>query len=294
MARKPKAKGVSLHIGVNTVDPGHYAGWSGPLTACEFDANDLAGVVSAQGITPQVLLTARATRAAVVRVLRAAAKRLKAGDLFVLTYSGHGGQVDDLSGEEDDKLDETWCLFDGQLIDDELYLELSRFRKGVRVLVLSDSCHSGTVTRAAAAPAAAGARPRQMPPAVARQVYQAHKTQYDHRQRAVMSAAGRRTVDPDAALANVSASGRLTRIAARCKASVILVSGCQDNQYSMDGARNGAFTEQVLAVWNGGAFEGSHAGFHARVRSGLPPSQSPNLFTMGPVARFLAQRPFTV
>ena len=30
-----------------------------------------------------------------------------------------------MSGEEDDKLDETWCLFDGQLIDDELFLELA-------------------------------------------------------------------------------------------------------------------------------------------------------------------------
>ena len=57
----------------------------------------------------------------------------------------------DTSGEEVDRQDETWCLWDGQLIDDELYLELSRFAAGVRVLVLSDSCHSGTVTRAAPA-----------------------------------------------------------------------------------------------------------------------------------------------
>ena len=36
----------------------------------------------------------------------------------------------DVTGEEDDKKDETWCLFDGQLIDDELYYELSRFAAG--------------------------------------------------------------------------------------------------------------------------------------------------------------------
>ena len=54
----------------------------------------------------------------------------------------------DVWGDEADKQDETWCLYDGQLIDDELYFELSKFAPGVRILVLSDSCHSGTVVRA--------------------------------------------------------------------------------------------------------------------------------------------------
>jgi hypothetical protein len=46
-------------------------------------------------------------------------------------------------------MDETWCLFDGELLDDELHELWARFTRGVRVLVLSDSCHSGTVTRMA-------------------------------------------------------------------------------------------------------------------------------------------------
>ena len=95
-----------------------------------------------------LLLTKKGTRAHALAAMRQAAKRLVSGDLFFLTYSGHGGQVPDVTGEEADKQDETWCLYDGQLIDDELYFELSRFAAGVRILVLSDSCHSGTVTRA--------------------------------------------------------------------------------------------------------------------------------------------------
>ena len=78
------------------------------------------------------------------------------------------------------------------------------------------------------------------------------------------------------------------------KPTVLLISGCQDNQTSMDGDHNGAFTEQVLKVWNHGAFNGSYAAFHTRVRAGLPPTQSPNLFTLGKAARFVAQTPFTV
>ena len=139
--------GMSLHLGLNAVDPGHYGGWTGDLTACEFDANDMAAVAGAAGMKSTTLLTKAATRAKVRGALRDAAKKLKAGDLFFLSYSGHGGQVPDVSGDEDDKKDETWCLYDGQLIDDELYLDLAAFQKGVRILVLSDSCHSGTVAR---------------------------------------------------------------------------------------------------------------------------------------------------
>lgn len=29
-------KGLSLHLGLNRVDPAHYGGWDGALTACEF------------------------------------------------------------------------------------------------------------------------------------------------------------------------------------------------------------------------------------------------------------------
>lgn len=296
-ATRPKKRtGVSLHIGLNTVNPGDYSGWSGPLDACEFDANDLAALAKAQGIAPTVLLTKSATRAKTLAAIRAAAKRLKSGDFFLLSYSGHGGQVDDISGEEQDKLDETWCLFDGQLIDDELYLELGRFAKGVRVLVLSDSCHSGTVVRAAPPPpTSTGPKPRLMPPYIARQVYADHRKFYDQLQRDVMKAAkSGAKVDPDAALAHVVVSGRLTNVATKIKAAVILISGCQDNQTSMDGDKNGAFTEQLLKVWNKGAYRGNYIKFHAAIRRGLPPTQSPNLFTLGPAAAFAREQPFSV
>jgi hypothetical protein len=62
----------------------------------------------------------------------------------------------------------------------------------------------------------------------------------------------------------------------------------------MDGEHNGAFTEQLLKVWNHGMFDGNYAALHARIRARLPPTQSPNLFTLGSVGRFLTQKPFTV
>jgi len=291
-----KATALSLNIGLNGVSAAAYAGWDGPLAACEYDARDMAALAQSRGMQPTLLMTKKATRAAVLGAMRSAAKELKAGDFFFLTYSGHGGQVPDVSGEEDDKKDETWCLYDGQLIDDELYFELSRFAAGVRILVLSDSCHSGTVTRAAVMPPTTipSQRPKLMPDAVAMRVYREHQEFYDKLQMDVAKAAGKRPVDPDAAIAQVAQSGRLSAIVKKFDPEVILISGCQDNQTSMDGEHNGAFTEQLLKVWNQGTFQGNYANFHAKIRARMPATQSPNLFTLGAAAPFLAQQPFTV
>ena len=289
---RPKA--LSLHIGLNGVSASAYAGWDGLLAACEFDANDMATIAKAKGMKPTVLLTKKATRAKVLAGMRGAAEALSAGDLFFMSYSGHGGQVPDVSGDEADKQDETWCLYDGQLIDDELYFELSQFKVGVRILVLSDSCHSGTVTRAPPAPPPPGQRVKLMPAAVAMRVYREHQAFYDKLQLEVAKAAGEQAVDPDAALANVAASGRLQAIVKKFNPAVVLVSGCQDNQTSMDGDHNGAFTEQVLKTWANGAFKGNYCAFHASVKAAMPATQTPNLFTLGKAGVFLAQTPFTV
>ncbi len=295
-----KVHAASVHIGLNAVSASHYGGWSGELAACEFDANDMAAIAKSRGIKSTVLITKKATRASSLAAIRAAAKALKSGDLFFLTYSGHGGQVPDTNGDEPDKQDETWCLYDGQLIDDELYFELSRFAAGVRILVLSDSCHSGTVIRdapptvAIVPTAQPPQRPKNMPRSVALRTYRDNQAFYDKLQADVAKAAGSKVVDPDTALAHVSASGRLTSIVKKFGPSAILISGCQDNQTSMDGDHNGAFTEQVLNAWSNGAFKGTYATFHAAVRSRMPSTQSPNLFTLGTAGTFLAQQPFSV
>lgn len=272
-------KGIAVCIGLNSVDPGHYQGWSGPLTACEADAEDMAAIAKAQNMAVTSLLTKKATRAAVVKGMEDAAKKLAAGDLFLLTYSGHGGQVPDHDGDEDDDTDETWCLYDSELIDDELHALYAKFAKGVRVFVLSDSCHSGTVTRDALAVAGArartGAEPRfrNMPSEVALRVYRANKAFYDE----------------------IADKGKNARDKGDPKATVLLISGCQDNQLSQDGTFNGLFTGQLLKVWNGGQFKKTYRRFHAAILATMPPDQSPNYFVIGAAnKKFEDQRPFAV
>jgi len=142
------AQGYALAIGLNSVNPAHYGGWSGQLYGCEPDAKDMRKIAADQGFISTTLLTAQASRPAVLDKLAELAKTLESGDLLVVSYSGHGGQVPDFNGDEADGLDETWCLYDGQLIDDEVYGAWMKFKEGVRILVFCDSCHSGTAIKA--------------------------------------------------------------------------------------------------------------------------------------------------
>jgi metacaspase-1 len=133
---------------------------------------------------------------------------------------------------------------------------------------------------------------------VAMRVYAEHRKFYDGLQaqvaRDAAKARGKAPSDPDAALAQVGAAAHASALVGEFKPAVILVSGCQDNQTSMDGEHNGAFTEKLLKVWDRGAFRGNYNAFHARIRAALPDSQSPNLFVLGKANAFLAQTPFTV
>lgn len=279
-------RGISLHIGLNSVDPTHYGGWPGPLNACEADAEDMHTIAREAGYDCRVLTTAQATRDAVITGIRAAAAELRAGDIFLLTYSGHGGQVPDRNGDEQDLLDETWCLFDGQLVDDELNVLWGGFAAGVRVLMLSDSCHSGTASRGpvgvtvpdylTTGPVAemlgtVGAVCRFMPDAAAARTYRNNRAFYDSIQQNTPAEA------PDVS------------------ATVRLISGCQDNQVSLDGTFNGLFTSQLLRIWSAGRFTGNYGEFHSQILGRMPASQSPNHLVFGaPNPGFDQEKPFTI
>lgn len=150
---------LSLHIGINRVDPAAYGGWDGALSGCEADARTMREIAVAEGFTASLLFSAQATSATILQEIQSAARVLRAGDTYMLTYAGHGGQVADLSGDgvEEDRMDETWVAFDRQLLDDELEQAFRAFQPGTNIVVLSDSCHSGTVVRLSR-PVGGGAR----------------------------------------------------------------------------------------------------------------------------------------
>ena len=82
-----------------------------------------------------------------VSVLDKAISVLRPGDHLLIHYSGHGTQKYDRDKDESDGYDEALYLYDGALIDDRINEVLSKIPEGAIVVILLDSCFSGTATR---------------------------------------------------------------------------------------------------------------------------------------------------
>jgi metacaspase-1 len=93
-----------------------------------------------------------ATKKQVLKGLNEMIAESSSGDILVFINASHGThEVDETESEdEDDGLDEVLCTYDyGDeiLIDDELRAAIRTVPSGVHLTVISDSCHSGTLTR---------------------------------------------------------------------------------------------------------------------------------------------------
>jgi hypothetical protein len=285
--RTAMRRGISINIGLNSVDPYQYNNWDGALNAPESDANYMANLARARGfeVSPP-LLTAAATYDAVVRAIKEAAQTLISDDILLLSYSGHGAPVPDTNGDEPDSVDEAFVLYDRELIDDELYGLWLRFQPGVRILVIADSCSSGSVVQFvrnhalwSTLSSLSGVKERvtgfrAIPQDVQEKHYERNKGLYE------------------AAQAN-----NLPWKKAPVQASVIQISSCQDNQLSADGhgTAYSVFTERLRTVWANGSFNGNYPQFFQQITSGMPELQTPNYFKAGVQNdKFEGQQPFTV
>jgi metacaspase-1 len=295
-------RGIAMTIGLNHVSSTEYPG-APELRGCINDVSAIDQLAKLQGFECMPTLTDdKATAAAVIKTIKDAASTLGSADIFLIQYSGHGGQVPDLNGDEtDDHLDETWCLYDRQLVDDELANLWRKFKDGVRILIISDSCHSGTVDRGrgyvedlkAGGTAARGggdkekvmqgllgdeAKPvfRFMPDAVLQRNYQAHENDY------------KKISDELEGVRDIGLQEK--------GPSIVLLSGCQDNQLSGDLTSNGVFTSRLLQVWGDGKYkERGYKEFVKRIVALMPASQTPNLDLSGaPNLKFWLERPFTI
>jgi hypothetical protein len=264
----------ALCIGIN-----NYPGTHMDLAGCVNDANDWAAELAARGFTVTRLLDKAATKAAMVAAFSAVIGQAVKNDVVVITFSGHGTYAPDQDGDEADGLDEALCPYDiqtggGPLLDDELHALFSTCRAGVKLVLISDSCHSGTVSRAAPTPLedSDGPRPRFMP-------------------------MGNWLPDADAHLPRGPGGRAATTIVGPAGTSpftlpkssgALLLAGCKEgpNNFSYDariqGRPNGAFTFYALKVLRTLPATATYADWQAALTPACLPSASypqvPQLF----------------
>jgi hypothetical protein len=254
----------ALCIGIND-----YPGTDNDLSGCVNDAHDWAEELQRRGFTVSQLIDKDARRAAIIKALGELIDGAANGDSLVITYSGHGTWVPDASGDEPDGRDEALCPHDlaskGPLLDDDLHTLFARRAAGVRIVLISDSCHSGSVTRGEEADIDPGMpRVRFMPP----QCWMKGPL-------------------PRAALRDAAPRGGFTRAGGD-----LLLAGCQDEEYSWDtsfrGRPNGAFTYYALKSLHE-ANPGNYQQWFDAIRKYLPSTrlpQSPQLFGSRTALRF--------
>lgn len=138
------AKGISLHIGINSYNSKSYGKILRPLPNSDRDAVAIKGIATRFRFNSAILLNKDATAANMLEGIETAARYLEYGDMFFISFSGHGSRVNDRNNDEDDGFDETWCLYDRMITDDDLFERWKMFRPGVRILAIADSCHSGS------------------------------------------------------------------------------------------------------------------------------------------------------
>ncbi|OMB79169.1 Caspase-1, p20 [Mycolicibacterium conceptionense] len=107
----------------------------------EFDPDDIS-----------LITDFKATKEAIETAVTGLVRGARRGDVLLLHYSGHGSNVPDDDGDESDERDEILCPTDldwnDPLRDDWLRSVFDGLADGVSLTVITDSCHSGTVTRA--------------------------------------------------------------------------------------------------------------------------------------------------
>ena len=242
------------------------------LRGCVNDANDWANVLADHydfaRTDIEVVLDQDATHDVVLGKLKVLLAGASAGDVLVFTNSSHGTYLADTDNDEP-TYDEAMCPYDTQdnpIVDDELRVLFADIPAGVRMTVISDSCHSGTVTRAMPTPDMR--RPRFLSP----------------------STLGRKELTP-----KQLARGRAQHPQSDMRE--VLLSGCKPNQFSYDatieGAPHGAFTFYALAAIRAASYQITYAELHKKAVAALRANEYPQQPQLEGASANLSRQIFT-
>ncbi|CAN7750890.1 caspase family protein [Variovorax sp. LjRoot84] len=212
------------------------------LRGCVNDTRTWSAALSSLGFEAATLTDSQATRQGILDALRTMLRGAGRGDVLVFHYSGHGCQVPDYDGDEDDGNDEALVPIDFEggafLIDDDLRAVFAELPAGVNLTCFTDCCHSGTITRMLGRKPEPGetdarTRTRYLKRSASWQDWMRAHERFRQRDRAVRSAGG--------------ASRALDGNALRW----VNFSACHATEVAYENEGSGDFTRKVTALLNG-------------------------------------------
>jgi len=243
-------------VGIND-----YPGTHNDLNGCVNDAHDWAELLRKDfefGDNVSLLIDSEATQKNIQSSLADLVTGAGSGDVIVFTYSGHGTwEYDRGERDESDNRDEAICAYDGNIIDDTIRDIIRQMNNEVHLTFISDSCHSGTVTRAMLERvyeedqrlAETAPKPRYMPP-----------------------------VDDTDALRTDLIPIRRRFNYPESDMSEVLITGCNATEYSYDaylgGRYNGAMTALAIRLMRSNPKQ-TYEAFHKELRVLLPSTRYP-------------------
>ena len=248
---------------------------SAPLAGCVADAKDWQGALNGLGFETTLLTNAKATRKAILDGLTGFIEDAEAGDVVVFQYAGHGTQLPDADGDdEDDGRDEAFCPIDmdtgAYVIDDDVRAIFASIKEGVNVTCFIDCCHSGSITRAAAGGVPPVERTESVRPRFIRPTAEMERAHLAFRKKGKKGSRAGSTSVPSATLDAMRQ---------------VVFSACQDREVAYESNGHGDFTIRAVELLRRGTGV-SHEGFQQAVNDafGQGRRQNPNL-ECAPAAR---------
>jgi hypothetical protein len=226
-------------------------------------------IAQQQNFQSKILLTEEATAKSVLDSINAHADSLESGDTFFISFSGHGTTLPASLGK---KPENAWVTFDRTVGRSELRAAFSRFKKGVRIVGISDCCFSEKILP--------------MKINFLRELLGTSELAIKAVSPAKIQA--KTESKADVATGNPEHIGKL-------KASAIIFSSSKADATSIALPAHGLFTQKLLAIWDGGAFGGSYHDFFLAIKFAMSRVQIPTYEVRGPRdPKFEKERPFMI
>jgi hypothetical protein len=140
--------------------------------------------------------------------------------------------------------DETWCFYDTHLLDDEIGALWKEFKAGVRIIVVSASCHSRSSLK---------------PYAVALPFWKESEPGNNNLKTVLYAYPEDHQI----------------------QASILHISACDDRQQARDGEQFSRFTELLLKTWDNGRFDGTYEELVRRINRQAGYLQTSGVAIMG-------------